>query len=398
MSNNIEAIVKRSAKRGRQGLRMRCEDLKSILDEASLELTDSHVLKVVKLILGVNKYLGDDHCYHEEQWPALARELKLRTADDLLEMVELSKLFVIDSSKGEGLRFFYYMEYKRFHDHCDGMVAKYVRQLEKEQDKADSEDAESSEEHFKEVVTEIKETFGCEEVSVESSEKILQNACKTSENFQKENECNTQTTNEIGEARARIGKGIGNKGDISLPEISPLVKDLDAALSACVGRLWKAEGPDGQLHCVRKQLLELLSLQEENESLTKVAFGYLVRMTLVDHFNRQRHQAERPRDFCKQTEAGQDAWLKSLMGSKYIASLLKQCVKDVRPLIAQAQHEQRHQHPNGVFEWYDPMDAKRYYDDPTEGVMEIPSDLPPRPDATAVIHPMTHQWFIQEGS
>ena len=160
-----------------------------------------------------------------------------------------------------------------------------------------------------------------------------------------------------------------------------------------MGRLWTAEGPDGRLHCVRKQLLELLSLPAEESAISKVCFGYLVRRTLVTHFGRQRQREKSPRDFARLDAKSQDAWLSSLLSSKYFDPLLRQAADGVRPLIARAVYDQNHQHPNGEHEWYDPKDGCRYYDDPSEGVTAIPDGVAPRPSGAARLHPISKTWI-----
>lgn len=167
------------------------------------------------------------------------------------------------------------------------------------------------------------------------------------------------------------------------------------AVETCVGRLWKAESPDGPLHSVRKLLLEKLSLSAEGEaSLAKVAFGYLVRCTLVEHFGYQRRRKERPRDFRLLDEQGQDAWLLSLLTSKYGGRIVQDAADGVRPMLDRARYELSHQHPYGPHEWYDPACSQRFYDDPTEGPTLIPDGLEPRPSAESRLHPVSGQWII----
>lgn len=392
MTNN-DNTLKTRAIRSRYGLRMRYEEAQILLENMSFDLNDSQVTKAMKLVFGIRKYLAADHCYHEDQWPQLARELKVRSAADLLEIVEKANVFLFVEKKPEGDRAFYYPEYKQFHDHCDHLILKAVREKEKTEDERMA-DFQASAEHFNEVVNELKETFDCE-VCDEACAKSCASSCAEScVNLRKENSANMQKPSEETTPHACAGTGTGNNGDISLPEISPKEQELEAALSASVGRLWTAEGPDGRLHCVRKQLLELLSLPVEENAISKVCFGYLVRRTLVAHFGRQRHREKSPRDFAKIAAKDQDAWLNSLLTSKYFDPLLRQAVDGVRPLIAQAVYDQNHQHPNGEYEWYDPKDRQRYYDDPSEGVTAIPDGVEPRPSATARLHPITKTWKL----
>lgn len=390
---NNDNTLKARAVRSRYGLRMRYEEANALMEDMSFDLNDSQLAKAMKLVFGIRKYLAADHCYHEVQWPQLARELKIRSADELLEIVKKANVFLFLEGRAEGDRAFYYPEYKQFHDHCDHLILKTLHEKEKSEDER-MVDFQDAAEHFNEVVNELKETFDCE-VCDEACAKSCASSCAEScVNLRKENSANSQNTNAETTPHACVGTGTGNNGDISLPEISPKEQELEAALSACVGRLWTAEGPDGQLHCVRKQLLELLSLSEEENAISKVCFGYLVRRTLVTHFVRQRQRVKNPRDFAKLTAKDQDAWFNRLLTSKYFDPLLRQAADGVRPLIAQAVYDQSHQHPNGEFEWFDPKDGHRYYQDPSEGITMIPDQLEPRPSATARLHPITKQWKL----
>ena len=210
--NNNEQTTKKRALRARYGLRMRYEEASALLEDMSLDLNDSQLAKVMRLVFGVRKYLA-------------------------------------------------------------------------------------SEEHFVATVEEVKETFDCEVCDETCAKNCVSSCAESCVNLRKENSANTQTTNAEETPHACVGTGTGNNGDISLPEISPKDKELEDALSVCVSRLWTAEGPDGQLHCVRKQLMELLSLSVEDNAISKICFGFFMRRTLVAHFARQRQREKSPRDF-----------------------------------------------------------------------------------------------------
>ena len=49
-------------------------------------------------------------------------------------------------------------------------------------------------------------------------------------------------------------------------------------------------------------------------------------------------------------------------------------------------------HPFSPFEWSYPHNPTRYYDDPTEGIVSIPNDVPPRPNNTACWNFLRKQW------
>ena len=441
VNTSNEQTLKARAKRGRNALRMRYDDVLALIDDASCELNDSQVLKVMKLVFGLTQFMGSDHCYHEEQWSALARGLKLHSAAELLDLVMNAHVFMLKGQ--EGTRYFYFADYKQFHDHCDALVVKYARREEARQDQS-REEARQDQSREQPVQTEnreqpvqpdshgqtaageqpvtegmslgeavdaLTEAFGCVVVSqgpmvpedphactsgcTDPSTKSCTDSCT---NWSKIADANTQNTSDSANPCASVGTGTGigngNKGDISPSEISPKVKDLETAVSASVKRLWTHEGPNGRLHGVRQQLLGLLALRADEVELAKVAFGYLMRRVVVQHLDRIRHLKDKPRDFALMMPEGQDAWLSQLVSSPKTGDrLLHQAADGVRPLLAKTRRELSTQHPNGPYEWFDATDGHRYYQDPTEGPMVIPDHLPARPSDVARLHPVTLTWY-----
>ena len=49
-------------------------------------------------------------------------------------------------------------------------------------------------------------------------------------------------------------------------------------------------------------------------------------------------------------------------------------------------------HPLGEFEWTDKESGLRFYDDPLEGVVNIPDEAPPRPGAGAEWNVLSGKW------
>ena len=62
-----------------------------------------------------------------------------------------------------------------------------------------------------------------------------------------------------------------------------------------------------------------------------------------------------------------------------------QCIADMRG-------EQRNNHPLSEFEWTDKESGLRFYDDPLEGMVNIPDDAPPRPGAKAEWNVLSGEW------
>ena len=54
--------------------------------------------------------------------------------------------------------------------------------------------------------------------------------------------------------------------------------------------------------------------------------------------------------------------------------------------------EQRNNHPLCEFEWTDKESGLRFYDDPLEGMVNIPDNAPPRPGAGAEWNVLSGKW------
>lgn len=105
---------------------------------------------------------------------------------------------------------------------------------------------------------------------------------------------------------------------------------------------------------------------------------YLVNELLVPYFASQER-------FMKSTHVGRLCWLSNLLKS---AGGLRQRVQN----LADMRGEQRNNHPLCEFEWTDKESGLRFYDDPLEGMVNIPDDAPPRPGAKAEWNVLSGEW------
>ena len=60
--------------------------------------------------------------------------------------------------------------------------------------------------------------------------------------------------------------------------------------------------------------------------------------------------------------------------------------------VADMRSEQRNNHPLCEFEWTDKESGLRFYDDPLEGMVNIPDNAPPRPGAGAEWNVLSGKW------
>lgn len=115
----------------------------------------------------------------------------------------------------------------------------------------------------------------------------------------------------------------------------------------------------------------------------------MVNESLIPYFASQAH-------FLKANHTGRLAWLSNLLKSGHGQHLLNDAARSGRQKREQAAVEnlnnQRDNHPINEFEWTDPETGLRFYDDPVEGMVNIPEKALPRPSATAVWNVLSKNW------
>lgn len=101
------------------------------------------------------------------------------------------------------------------------------------------------------------------------------------------------------------------------------------------------------------------------------------------------------------SHAGRLCWLSNLLKSPHGQHLLNQAAREGRQAREQEakemQVDRRNNHPLCEFEWTDEETGLRFYDDATEGAVNIPADAEPRPSEGAVWNVLRRGWR-REGS
>ena len=177
-----------------------------------------------------------------------------------------------------------------------------------------------------------------------------------------------------------------NKNNTSSGRISSAEKSLEAARNF--------------FHLINKNrvdkmriLTPLIDSFQQKEGLARedacANVVYLVNELLVPYFA----SLER---FMKSTYVGRLCWLNNLLKSAGGLRMLKDAADAGRrkrvQCIADMRGEQRNNHPLSEFEWTDKESGLRFYDDPLEGMVNIPADAPPRPGAKAEWNVLSGEW------
>lgn len=113
---------------------------------------------------------------------------------------------------------------------------------------------------------------------------------------------------------------------------------------------------------------------------------------------------DRSSEFPKRPYGGRVAWLKAILQKQYFTTELEHAFRDAQDAIGQYRNQQelaRHSalsafRPLSAFEWTHPQTGQRYYRDPDDGVIDLPSDAPARPTATARWNAFTREWTDEE--
>lgn len=177
-----------------------------------------------------------------------------------------------------------------------------------------------------------------------------------------------------------------NKNNISSGKISSVEKSLETARHF--------------FHLINENPIQkaqvftpLINRFQQEEGLTRedacLNLVYLVNELLVPYFAGQER-------FMKSTYAGRLCWLNNLLKSAGGQRMQKDAAHAGRQRriqkLADMRSEQRNNHPLGEFEWTDKENGLRFYDDPLEGVVNIPDEAPPRPGAGAEWNVLSGKW------
>lgn len=118
---------------------------------------------------------------------------------------------------------------------------------------------------------------------------------------------------------------------------------------------------------------------------------HLVNELLIPHFIAQEK-------FLRMKHSGRLAWLRNLLKTAHGRELLKQAAEAGRQRRLQQKQQalaevKQNNRPLSPFEWTDPNTGIRFYEDPTEGLVTIPKEAPPRPNDNAFWNIFKKSWI-----
>ena len=115
----------------------------------------------------------------------------------------------------------------------------------------------------------------------------------------------------------------------------------------------------------------------------------LVNELLVPYFAAQNR-------FMKSNHVGRICWLRNLLksahGQHFLGDAARMGRQKREQTLRKQRSEQRNNHPLCEFEWTDAETGLRFYDDPVEGMVNIPADAPARPSADSVWNVLALRW------
>ena len=298
----------------------------------SRKITDSTIPKLLDLYLGLTAYMNDKHIYPVENFYDIKMSLRFSTTQSLIEAVKASQSFKFIVNEGQ-------KQIKAF----------YSPLCHEENSKLETkEDSKTS----------------------QSSLNLPQAFAQT---LAVDNIYNIYTIQD-------------NKNNTSSGRISSAEKSLETARNF--------------FHLINKNrvdkmriLTPLIDSFQQKEGLARedacANVVYLVNELLVPYFASQER-------FMKSTHVGRLCWLNNLLKSAGGLRMLKDAADAGRrkrlQYIADMRGEQRNNHPLSEFEWTDKESGLRFYDDPLEGMVNIPDDAPPRPGAKAEWNVLSGEW------
>ena len=119
---------------------------------------------------------------------------------------------------------------------------------------------------------------------------------------------------------------------------------------------------------------------------------HLVNELLIPHFIAQEK-------FLRMKHNGRLAWLRNLLKTAHGRELLKQAADAGRQRrLSQRQQAlaevKQNNRPLSSYEWTDPNTGTRFYEDPTEGLVTIPKEAPPRPSEDSFWNVIQKKWIV----
>ena len=119
---------------------------------------------------------------------------------------------------------------------------------------------------------------------------------------------------------------------------------------------------------------------------------HLVNELLIPHFIAQEK-------FLRMKHNGRLAWLRNLLKTAHGRELLKQAADAGRQRRLQQKQQalaevKLNNRPLSPFEWTDPNTGIRFYEDPTEGLVTIPKEAPPRPSEDSFWNVIQKKWIV----
>ena len=119
---------------------------------------------------------------------------------------------------------------------------------------------------------------------------------------------------------------------------------------------------------------------------------HLVNELLIPHFIAQEK-------FLRMKHNGRLAWLRNLLKTAHGRELLKQAADAGRQRRLQQKQQalaevKQNNRPLSPFEWTDPNTGIRFYEDPTEGLVTIPKEAPPRPSEDSFWNVIQKKWIV----
>lgn len=310
----------------------------------SRKITDSTISKLLDLYLGMTAYMNQERMYPVEKFYDIKISLRFPTTQALVEAIKTSQSFgfVLDEEQKQIKAFYSPL----WHDKDSEIKTNTSSEPADETPNLQQTFAQTFAVNNN-IYNISKESSSSEEVSPDGEEVSANISSKT----------NIVTTYSLAAAK----------------EFFHLINE-DAAQKAQI-------------------LKPLIDWYQKHERLTRAHarenLVYLVNELLVPYFT------EQP-GFMKANHIGRLAWLNNLLKSVHGQHLLIDASKGARLKREQAIREiksnQRNNHPLSEFEWTDPETGMRFYDDDIEGMVNIPSDAPPRPSAAAIWNVLSNQW------
>lgn len=317
---------------------------KTIGQWRSRKITDSTISKLLELLLGMPAYMNSEAVYPVENFYDISRSLKFKNARFLVEAVRQSGTFgLVAGANAYGMAAFYSHLWKA--KEKAGGAGNLPENLPGNLPEKFPQDN-----GYNNYIYTIQQDNG-------SGDDTVQGASST---------------------------------EVSSGRLPPAEKCAEKSLEAA----------RHFFHLINRNPIEkarvftpLIDRFQQDEGLTReeacANLVYLVNERLVPYFVGQKH-------FLKTSHAGRLCWLANLLESASGRRMWQEAARHGRQKrlqdLAEKRERQRENRPLGDFEWTDVESGLRFYDDPLEGMVNIPEGAPVRPAADAVWNVLNRQW------